>query len=349
MNAPSAFERLVFRRLPLACMLLAAAAGLVLGPAWSARVAALPWIVSLAVVGLPHGAADLAIARRLGSGPSAVRMFAFYLAGMAAVFAGFALFPVPLILLFAAVSVWHFGMGHADGQVPPIQAAVWPRLRAAVGRGAVVLGVPLACWPAETSAVAQRLVGLAGGDPLSAAGWFAPAAIRLVGIAILAATAVAQAAELLAARREPGEIHRSLETLVDTAVIALLGMATDPLFSVGVYFLVWHAWRHLWLVSPVVTGVRPVDWPSLGRAVARLHLAALPLLIPTWAAVLAGWWWLSADHSARDLAILSLGVYLVVTPSHDLLIDLLRGRPQTPAEATPRPAIPSSCAARIAC
>ena len=138
------------------------------------------------------------------------------------------------------------------------------------------------------------------------------------------------------------------------AAIALLGATTDPLFSVGLYFLCWHAWRHLWLLAPLVAAVRPTDPAALGRAIVRLHLAALPLLLPTWAALLGAWWWLSPHHSPRDLAILSLAVYLVVTPSHDLLIDLLRarsaaGRGRAAAETTRLEAtLPPSCAARLA-
>jgi hypothetical protein len=52
------------------------------------------------------------------------------------------------------------------------------------------------------------------------------------------------------------------------------------------------------------------------RGVAAFHIAALPVLIPTWAALGAGWWLLSPSHSPRELAVLSLAVYLVVTLSH---------------------------------
>ena len=347
------FEELVFRWLPLAGMLAASVAAFVFGPGWSARAAAVPWLISLVFVGLPHGAADLAIAQRLGSRTAAARMFIGYLAVMAAVFVGFAVFPVPLVLLFATLSIWHFGMSHADGQSPSIPAAFWPRLRAAVARGAGVLGVPLACWPAETSAVAARLLSVMGGN--AAAGSFAPAGVRATGIALVAIALAAVSLEVFETRRVPGAARRSFATLVDLAVIGLLGITTDPLFSVGMYFLCWHAWRHLWLLSPLVARVQPADAPTLGRALLRLHVAALPLLIPTWTVLLAGWWWLSPDHSLRDLAILSLAVYLVVTPSHDLLIDLLRAR-TGPARETgdqaaadgPTSTVPPSCAARLA-
>jgi hypothetical protein len=77
----------------------------------------------------------------------------------------------------------------------------------------------------------------------------------------------------------------------------------------------------------------------LVRRVAAVHLAALPLLIPTWIVLAAAWWFVSASHASRDLAILSLAVYLVVTPAHEALHDVLRAggplhlRPLAPSGA----------------
>jgi len=345
------FHAVVFRLVPLGLMLATAAAAAVAGGGWAERISPLPWLVSLVVVGLPHGAADLAVTRRIGRGTVA-RVFSIYLAGMVAVLTLFMAAPVPLIVLFAALSLWHFGMGHADGQAPPIAAGFLPRARAALARGAPVLGVPLAVWPAETAGAILGLVGLVSTPAqfLRAQTAFAPAPIHVVGQALLMVGAVALVAEIGATRGTPGALRRSRDTGVDLAVVAALGTLAPPLLSIGVYFLAWHAWRHLGLLSPLVAGVEPHDGSSLWRAIVRLHAAALPLLVPTWAVVLAAWWWLSPGHSARDLALLSLAVYLVVTPSHDLLVDLVRSRSDTGEQSVAPPAIaPPSCAARLAC
>lgn len=346
----SSFHTIGFRLVPLGMMLAAAAAGWLAGPGWSQRLAPLPWLVSLVVVGLPHGAADLAVTRRIGRG-SAARVFSIYLACMAAVFAVFMAAPVPLIVLFAALSVWHFGMGHADGQAPPVGHGFIAQVRAALARGAPVLGVPLAVWPGATADVVVRLVTLVGssGQADRARAAFALGAIQAVGIGLVVLGAAMLAAEAWESRRTPGALRRSCDTAIDVGVIGLLGATADPLFAVGLSFLVWHAWRHLWLLAPLVTDVEPHDGPTLWRAILRLHVAALPLLVPTWCVMLAAWWWLSPTHSARDLAILSLAVYLVVTPSHDMLIDLLRSRAHTERAGPPEPSVmPPSCAARLA-
>lgn len=345
----STFQAVVFRILPLSVMLGAAVVGAAAGPAFTERIAAVPWLVSLLVVGLPHGAADLAVARRLGR-PSAARAFAAYLAGIVAVLGLFAAAPVPLIVLFATLSIWHFGMGHADGQAPPPGCGLVDRGCAALGRGALVLGVPLAVWPDATATVVQRLVELVGGPGqiALARSVFVPGPIHRVGIGIIAAGVAALGVEAWRSRRSPAALHRLRATVVDLAVVTLLGVATHPLFAVGVYFLVWHAWRHLAVLAPVVAGVEPHDGRSLWAALVRLHTAALPLLIPTWVVMLVAWDRLSPDHSWRDLAILSLAVYLVVTPSHDRLVDLLRLHADPPAAPEPS-AVRTSCAARLAC
>ena len=203
----SGFEQRVFRILPLACLATAGLAGLAFGPGWSARWAPVPWIVSLLVVGLPHGAADLAVTQRLcrrtarlGRGNAAVaRVFAVYVAVMATVLALLAFAPVALVLLFACLSIWHFGMSHADCQSPAVTAAWRPRLVAALARGAAVLGVPLAVWPAETAAIVTRILALVDAGP-TAADWFAPAGVRAAGCVLVGAGLAAWALEAIASR-----------------------------------------------------------------------------------------------------------------------------------------------------
>ena len=352
---PSAvgFERFAFRTLPLACLLLLSLAAIIGGSGWTSRWAALPWIVSLVFVGLPHGAADLAVTRRLCGRASTVRIFAIYVACMAAVLAAFLLAPGLLVVLFTGLSIWHFGLAHADGQSPSIDRRWDAQATAAIGRGAAVLGVPLAAWPVETAAVAADLLHMARSAGLSAVATparFDPSMIRTTGFGLLAAAAAAVAVEAVAGRRVPAARRRSADTLVDLLVIGLLGALASPLFAVGAYFLVWHSWRHMRSLAPVVAGVQPADAPSLRLALFRIHLAALPLLVPTWGALLACWWVVSPGHTLHDLAILSLAVYLVVTPSHDLLIDLLRSRTATdPPASRHSPTVPRSCAARSAC
>jgi Brp/Blh family beta-carotene 15,15'-monooxygenase len=314
------FAGVAFRGVPLAC-LAAAAVGGCAGAGWSERLAPVPWLVALVCVGLPHGAADFAISRRAWRGRPLVALWLAYAAAIALVAAGFVAAPVTVITLFALVSCWHFGAAHlaADGQLAdgPLGVA------AVIARGGIVLAAPLAVWPAETATAAADLVQLAaprgpGPDPL-----LAPSVVRAAGLVLAGLTASAVGVEAWLASGRPACRRRLAVLLVDLVVIGGLGLGTHPLFAVGLYFLVWHSWRQMEPLAETLTGAVPRSWPALVRAVAWIHAAALPLLVPTWAAIAAAWWHWSPTHAPRDLALLSIGGYLLVTPAHEWLGHLL--------------------------
>lgn len=325
-SGAAAFERIAFRDVPLAILAGAATLAMVAGPDWTEAAGPWVWIVSLVFVGLPHGAADFTLGRFLAAGSirDLVLGSLSYLGGMACVTAAFMLAPVATILLFSLVSIWHFGIGHRDtetgigGDETTGGVAGWTQPPAAVlalARAGVVLGMPAAAWPVRTASVADRLVELLHAQQASRGPLFDPSTVRDAGWAVLAASAAAIVWEW--ARRR-GRCSGWL--LAEFGVFAAVGWFADPLFSVGIYYLCWHAWRHLRSVMPE-PGPR-----SLAASVFRIHLGGLPLLLPTLAAVGGLWWLLSPGLSPRDLAILSIGVYLVVTPSHDVLVRRFRDR-----------------------
>lgn len=323
--ATARFQALAFRIVPLLAFAGGALACLALGSAWSAAAGPWPWLVSLVFVGLPHGAADLAVTRRVGGDTRAILPLSVsYLVLMAVASGAFAVAPVPVLVAFVALSGWHFGAAHADTQSPPPPRRAGMLTLSALARGAPVLGIPLVMQPEASAGVAATVAALAGGDP-----GFDPAVVRAIGMVLVALGATSLVAEVLCTRGEPGAPARVRATLVDLVIIGLFEAVADPLFAVGCYFLGWHAWRQMPLLATAL-GCRPVDGPrALGAALLRIHAAALPLLVPTWAMIAAAWCWLPAANLPRDargLAALSLAVYVVVTPSHDLLMDWWRWR-----------------------
>ena len=314
-----------FRVIPLAILVMAAGVAAWAGPAWSTRYAAVPWLVAVAVVGLPHGAADLAVLARLRGPRAAGRLFAAATSLTALALVGFLVAPRWAVAAFVPLTVWHFGTAHARSQSPPPAAAAGPLALAAVARGGGVLGVPLAVWPAETATIANRVVAIAPGATAA----FAPDAIRSAGIALVVTAAAALMAEAWKARRSPAGRRRTVATCVDLLASALLAAAAHPLFSVGVHFLCWHAWREM---KPLLRVLAPrslgPDGRSVGLAdvlggVAAVHVAALPLLVPAWAALAAVWWLRCPAHTATDLAVVSLAAYVVMTPAHEVVLDLV--------------------------
>lgn len=333
-NGQAGFAEIAFRRLPLVSLLTTAVIAGLAGHSWSAAAAPLPWIVSLAVVGLPHGAADLAVTRRLVPGGARVAVWAAYVAIMATTGCAFVVAPLPVMALFVVLSCWHFGRSHADTQGLPTPPGRALGSCAAVARGAAVIGVPLLNWPGESAGVAGNLLRLTGREA-AAAGW-SPIAVRGLGAGLVAAGLAAFLAEWLLGRRRPAVRRGSVAAVVDLAIIACLAVAADPLLSVGMYFLIWHAWRQMGALAPVVAGVAPRSAPVLARCLLRIHVAALPLLVPTWVAIGTAWMIASVPRSWHDLAMVSIAAYLVVTPAHELLGDVLHAAFAPRSEAAGR-------------
>lgn len=306
------FSLLAFRWLPLACLAVPTIITAAIGPRWTEHIAPLPWIISLVVVGLPHGATDLAVSRRAWHGWPLVGIWLTYVVSIGVVAAGFMAAPVVTLAVFVVLSVWHFGLADAEAGTPVPHG----RALTALARGCAMLAPPLWCWPAATADVANSLMILAGaaGPVISSNQTVALGSILgMVGIAAIGW-------ETLGTRHRPaGYLPRLLG---ETGMIAALGCLAHPLFSVGLSFLVWHGWRQMEPLARQITGVTPRCWRTLGTAIVRIHTAALPLLVPTVAAIAAAWWTRSPTHSLRDLAIVSIGCYLVVTPAHELLGEL---------------------------
>jgi Brp/Blh family beta-carotene 15,15'-monooxygenase len=312
-------------------MLVLAVTGWLWGDEWSARYAAWPWIVSLVCVGLPHGAADLAVARRRLKGRQLAIAASGYVAVLGVSLLAFVAAPAIVLPAFVVLSAWHFGL--------PL--------------GGVAVGVPLIAWPDATADVAREVAAVVGGQPQ-----FATADVRGLGLTIVAVSLVVLICNVIHAARHDGW-RAAVADVLDAAAITLLGLTTDPLFSVGVFFLFWHAWREMphvacELENPLPlrsTPARgryksrrgtsktrskcssslhrpprlPVPENGLMRVVLRVHLAALPLLVPTWLALAVAWGLLPEsrlEHSLRGLAILSLAAYVVVTPPHVAAVSL---------------------------
>ncbi|MFM8951561.1 MAG: Brp/Blh family beta-carotene 15,15'-dioxygenase, partial [Planctomycetaceae bacterium] len=312
-------------------MLVLVVIGWLSGAGWSARCAAWPWVVSLVCVGLPHGAADLAVARRRMSRRQLAVAAGGYLAVLVVSLLAFIAAPAIVLPAFVVLSVWHFGL--------PV--------------GGLAIGVPLVVWPGVTGDVASEVAAVVGGQSQ-----FARADVRGLGLAIVAVSLVVLIYSVIhAAGHSSGRAVAA--KLLDAAVITLLAITTDPLFSIGVFFLCWHAWREMpHVASELENSLPPRSAPARGRYksrrgtsktrskcssslhrpprlpvvdnglmrdVLRVHLAALPLLVPTWLALAAAWELLPEsrlEHSLRGLAILSLAAYVVVTPPHVAAVSL---------------------------
>lgn len=176
--------------------------------------------VLAAVLGLPHGALDPLIARRLGlwKGPAGFAVFNLaYLGAVVAVVLLWLLNPIASLVVFLAVSAVHFGADW-NGDRP-----VWLRITAGVG----LLSLPSLGHRAEVSGLYETLAP-GGGEAISTVQfWIAP--VALVGMLIGAGLAI---------RRRPNES-------VELVLAALLAVVAPPLVFFAIYFCALHSVRHL--------------------------------------------------------------------------------------------------------
>jgi Brp/Blh family beta-carotene 15,15'-monooxygenase len=253
-------------------------------PAAGAGVTAGCLALLVAVVGLPHGAADHRFARprlepALGMAWLPVFLLA-YLGVAAVVVCGWFVAPAATIVAFFLASAWHFGQ-----EEPRI--AVGPRiLRPAFrfARGGLVIWTPLVCHGGELGEI-LRLVAPGGSG--SAIG-HATRLLTACAWVMLPIAAVAWVLQGLAAGASGGRRRRIL--LTDNALVgslvALFAVAS-PLVSFPVYFCAWHSARGLQRLRRELGE----SWPELAASLAPLTAAAIALVgLVAWLALGGSGW-----------------------------------------------------------
>ena len=310
------------RAFPWAMLAGAATLGL-LAPAATAAAAPWPFAVALLVFGMPHGAADWAVAARLSPRPGiAGRLagFTWYLVLMAASLAAIMWQPGVSALLFLLLTVFHFGMADATAVRADDDGPV-ARWGLVLGRGLLLLSTAFAAHPAEAWAPFARI-----GTALSpwASAWQPDLAVlqRLAVVGAVSGAALAVASAV--ARVRAGHARAAALDMAEHALVATLAAAADPLFAVGFFFLGVHAFRHsrrlacTRVVMEERAGADAGAGTGLGARLLRVHALSLPLMWPT-AACLAVLCWLLGGADLRTIADASIAFYMVTTLPHHLL------------------------------
>jgi Brp/Blh family beta-carotene 15,15'-monooxygenase len=246
--------------------------------------------VLVAMVGLPHGAADHRFARPRLEPVLGIAWLPVFLAGYLAVAVvvacGWFVAPAATIVAFFLASAWHFGQEEPRFAVGP--RCVRPVFRFA--RGGLVIWTPLVFRAGEVAAI----LGLATPGGAGTSGGPGPAIGQamslLTGCAwiMLVIAAVAWGLQGLTAVRRTGRIRRVL--LTDNALIAslvVLFAIASPLVSFPVYFCAWHSARGLKRLR-IELGE---SWPELATSLAPMTAGAIALIgLAAWL-VLGGAGW----------------------------------------------------------
>jgi Brp/Blh family beta-carotene 15,15'-monooxygenase len=225
----------------------------------------------VAVVGLPHGAADHRFARpRLEPwfGRAWLPVFlAGYMTLAAAMVCGWLVAPAATIGGFFLASAWHFGQ--EEPRLPVGPRCLRPVLRFA--RGGLVIWTPLVFRPGDVAGILAQVAPATAG----------PAVDRAVGLlttvawTMLPIAAVAWAMQLVVAAGRSGRLRWAL--LADSGLVAslvvLFAVAT-PLVSFPVYFCGWHSARGLRRLRRELGE----SWPQLAASLAPLTGTAIALI-----------------------------------------------------------------------
>ena len=279
-------------------------------------------LVGLAGLGIAHGACDQLVLPACQLAPATGWRYqlgfgAGYIGLAAAVGLLWWWRPGVAVALFFALSAWHWGS--ADAPAHP-QRAVW--VVHSLLRGALLLVLPAAWWPAETARHVNGLLAMGGAAPVGASGWLAAAGLVLAGHLLLWG--------YFSWQQKSRRWHR--DALEVGLLIGLFG-ALPPLLGLGVYFVFWHSLQHVLRLAPLLgyRATRPGRPSSLalGHELLFFMRRAWPMLAVS-TALLAGAYvlvstWLPASNAWLGLAVLSAAV---ITLPHALLVSLVMDAPK---------------------
>ena len=220
------------------------------------------WIFlgSIAVFGLVHGACDL----WLPGWVAGRRKSAVYLAAFGGAYLGLALlvclfwrWPAVATIGFLLLTAWHWGS--ADAVLTSLRS--WRGCLLAWGRGLCVLAAPAAFHPMGTWQVLHKL------SPELLTRVPTKQLQRGAGVILV----LALAAQILAFAGS-GERASQLGHHLETCFLLAMFYVLAPLVSTTLYFVWFHAWRH---IGRLCRWQSP-DAPAMFVCLCRFHWAAVP-------------------------------------------------------------------------
>ena len=309
--------------LPVAVIVLAIPCGLVVDDLPQA-VRFAPFIVSVGLFGLPHGAVDHLMPLRLGD--TSLRRSLWAVSVVYAILGGlylavWAISPAIALVAFIGMTWFHWGQGDAFaliafGAAGHIQTR-GDRWASLVARGGLPMLVPLLGQPAGYKRVVNGIIELF--DPGATAA-LTPLFRLDTRLALGIGFGVFTLSSLLWTARHVWRSDTSAAGLawdaVEIGVLWLFFWLVPPVFAVGLYFAVWHAVRHIGRLAIVdprsQEALNTGEWQT---ALRRFYRDATPLTIVSLALFGGLYVWVPTDGSLNALlAIYLVGIAVLTLP-----------------------------------
>ena len=300
---------------------LAALVWFVLAPEAAVSAAFVPLLLGMVFVGLPHGALDHLVPIRMGAAwgrrPVAMAVFLGGYVGLA--FAYLLLWAVePRIAFvgFLVATVVHWGQGDIDFLERFLgrhRAAVGGHLAAIALRGALPVAIPVLAQPEVAEGLLMAAVDALGGTIGGGMALSAPI-VRWVLATLLLGCGLAYVAGLR--RAWSTQVGRWFD-VGEVALLVVLFTWVPAYLAIGVYFLAWHALRHLArLLLLRERDVRAIAGGDLRGPVFRLarDLTPITLLALAFLAALGAWSGTRIDNVGDFVALYLVWISALTMP-----------------------------------
>ena len=255
--------------------------------------ASLVALAFVALIGLPHGAFDGAIARHLGYSRTLgglIKFIVVYLGLAAAVVAFWVWQPGLALALFLLISAVHFGYGDATAA-----SGIARAVQIAAHGGVAVFGISLF----HLQQVTPLYAALTNGDVMPAVIITEFFPLFIMPVAALYLIAAIRDAELR-------------PRLVELALLCLLLSVVPPLVGFAIYFCVIHTGRHMHHI-----------WYRVSSNATPRHILsqAVWFTLASWGGGVIMLFWLDSGNISQDLLqVIFIGLAALTVP-HVILVD----------------------------
>jgi len=205
-----------------------------------------PLLASLLIFGLPHGAVDHNVPARLGAPSVRNPLLAGYVALTAAGLALWWITPAAALALFLTAAAVHWGLGdlwfalNVSGRAR--FGRRWRVVAFVAARGLVPVLLPLLIF---TDAAAEGTGAILGAVGAGDAGWAPAGAWRIAGLLLVGGAVGAAISASILDHRASASPRARLIDIGELLLLVLTMLVVPPIFAVGVYFIAWHAPRHV--------------------------------------------------------------------------------------------------------